>query len=198
VPQSIWTLLQECKAIIVANHAYDRTELLQLARKMGFGQVVSHDTVDGGSDEEPSVVFFLVHYNIGVETKQRLVSHLRFSALDQVRFAPIITFLPDGPSEDVLDHIEMGFDDVICLPENGHVLQSRLLAQVETEQLYIESENYLGPDRRRMEAAGDPYPGRRQGHYEHNRLTIYRSVTEGISVVKREVYLRSISVGQSG
>ncbi len=194
--QVVPTMLGNCKAIIVANEAHGRVELMQLARKMGFGQVVSHDTVDGGSDDEPLVVFFLVHYNISVAAKQRLLAQLRVSSLDQVRFAPIITFLPDGPSEDVLAHIEMGFDDVISLPENQHILQSRLTSQIGNDQLYIETANYLGPDRRRMERSGHQYSGRRQGNFDHSRLTIHRSVKEGIAVVRREVFLSAAPIGQ--
>jgi hypothetical protein len=190
------TALRECKAIIVANDVYGRSELMQLARKMDFGQVVSLDMVDAGSDDEPLVVFFLVHYHIGLEAKKRLVAQLRDSSLDQVRFAPIITFLPDGPSEDVLAHIEMGFDDVISLPENRHVLQSRLISQIGTDHLYIETVDYLGPDRRRMEPPNQQVIGRRQGHYDHSRLTIHRSVKEGIAIVRREVFLSAIPVGQ--
>ena len=181
------TGLAACTAIVVAHDDQDGASLVALAKRVGFGSVSSFadQQAEGGSHH---LVFFLVHYGIGTSAKQALLAKVRSSPSISVSFAPVILFIPDGPGAETLSYIEMGFDDVICLPENSHVLASRLAGQIGKEHLYIETRTYLGPDRRRMELPGHTHPGR-TGEFDHTKLWILRSPHEGVQVLRRQLFV---------
>jgi hypothetical protein len=183
-------LLADCSAIVVAHDKRDSAVLLSLAARVGFGSVTTHEERADAHGPLHSLLFFLVHYGIGVTAKKQLLADLRSSPFDAIRFAPVVIFVPDGPYDDVLFHIEMGFDDVICLPENSHVLSSRLAGQVGQDHLFIQTATYLGPDRRRMEMPGQTHPGR-TGGFEHTRITIRRTAETGVQVVRRQLFMKT-------
>ena len=184
-------LLRGCAAIVVAHDEREGASLLALAERVGFGSVTTLSEAPHGADPDHSLTFFLMHYGLGNAAKKLLLSRLRGTPSDNVRFAPIVLFLPDGPSEEILFYIGMGFDDVICLPENSHIVASRLATQIGQEHLYIETRTYLGPDRRRMELPGDTHPDR-EGDYEHTKLTIVRRPGVGVKVVRRQLFLKAV------
>lgn len=183
-------LLGGCVAVIVAHDDRDGAALRALAERVGFGSIRTISDDPHHEDPENRLTFFLVHYGIGNAVKKLLLSRLRSTPADSVRFAPIVLFIPDGPSEQILFYIGMGFDDVICLPENSHILALRLATQITQEHLYIETQTYLGPDRRRMELPGDTHPDRK-GDFEHTKLTIVRKPGMGVKVARRQVYLKA-------
>ncbi|QQR35137.1 hypothetical protein JI749_12230 [Devosia oryziradicis] len=185
-------LLGGCAAVIVAHDEADSAALQAIARHVGFGSVSTVAEGPHGDDPEHSLTFFLVHFGLGIAGKTMLLSRLRGHPSDNVRFAPIVLFIPDGPGAEVLFYIEMGFDDVICLPENSHIVASRLATQIGQEHLYIETKTYLGPDRRRMELPGASHPDRK-GEYEHTKLFIVRKPGIGTSVVRRQIFLKAIN-----
>jgi hypothetical protein len=98
----------------------------------------------------------------------------------------VIVIADDCSFEKVLSYVRMGFDDVISLPEKRDVLVQRLLAQLHTEHLYVETPNYFGPDRRRMDI--EVNDSRRQGMAGHARFYIRRLPDQGIHIVRHEIY----------
>lgn len=182
-------LLDTCAAIVVAHDEHDSAALVALGERVGFGSVTpfSESQTD---DPAHKVPFFLVHYGLGNAAKKLLLSRLRSAPTNNVRFAPVILFIPDGPSEEILFYIGMGFDDVICLPENSHILASRLATQLGQEHVFIETRTYLGPDRRRMELPGHTHPDR-VGDYEHTKLTIVRKPGIGVEIARRQLFLKA-------
>jgi hypothetical protein len=183
-------LLGGCAAVVVAHDDHDSAALQALAERVGFGSVSTLSEGPHREDPEHSLTFFLLHFGLGNAGKKLLLSRLRGHPSDNVRFAPIVLFIPDGPSEEILFYIGMGFDDVICLPENSHIVASRLATQISQEHLYIETQSYLGPDRRRMELPGDTHP-ERKGDYEHTKLTIVRKPGVGVKVIRRQLFLKA-------
>jgi hypothetical protein len=176
--------LGDCTAIIVAHDETTSITLLSLGQRVGFGQVTT------ASEPLYPLVFFLVHFGIGRVAKEKLIQQIRATASPLVQLAPIILFAPDGPYDRLLEYIEMGFDDVIFLPEKRHVLAARLAAQVDQEHIYIETGSYLGPDRRRMELPGHTHPNRGSGSFEHKRLTVLRKVDSGPQIVRTQLFLK--------
>lgn len=184
-------LLGGCDAIVVAHDEHEGASLLALAERVGFGSVTTLSEAPHGASADHALTFFLMHYGLGNAAKKLLLSRLRSMPSDNVRYAPVVLFIPDGPSEEILFYIGMGFDDVICLPENSHIVASRLATQIGQEHLYIETRTYLGPDRRRMELPGDTHP-EREGDYEHTKLTIVRKPGAGVKVIRRQLFLKAM------
>lgn len=153
---------------------------------MGFGSIASSLSFEAAADSS-NVTFFLVHGDLSDEAKRSVLLNIRSCADDRFRFAPIVVLTRDGPFEDVLKNIDLGFDDVLVLPDNPELLQRRLFGQLTRDQIYFQTEDYLGPDRRRMELPDTPPDRRRIGVGGFTRLTIRRDGDSGARVVRREI-----------
>jgi hypothetical protein len=180
-------MLSMCGAMVVATTAADDRAVVELARLVGFGAVDSASTADTFASRRP-VVFFLVHVGMPDGAKRLLLDQLRKSGNDRLRYAPAIILMPDGPHEAVLHHVDLGFDDVVIIPERRDVLAGRLTNQLKSPPIYVRTANYLGPDRRRMEKPGDPADPRRKGVTPHSRLIIKRDPLIGNMVARREIF----------
>ena len=182
-------ILAHCAAIVVAHDAHDTAALTTLGQKVGFGAVSGSAQFTGNDWHAHRVLFFLVHYGIGLDAKRQLLDKVRHANSINICFAPVVLFLQDGPVDEMLEYIDMGFDDVICLPENSHILSTRLSTQIGREHLYIETRSYLGPDRRRMELAGQSHP-ERTGGFEHTKLTVLRTPELGVQILRRQLFIK--------
>lgn len=180
-------MLRTCGAMVVAATAADDAALVELGRLIGFGAVESGLSPTETVASYP-VVFFLVHVGLPESAKIALLERLRRSGTDRLRYAPAILMTQDGPAETVLRHIDMGFDDVVIVPERRDVLLGRLAKQLTSPPPYIRTSNYLGPDRRRMEKPEDPGDPRRTGSHPFSRLTIRRDPAIGNMVARREIF----------
>lgn len=183
-------ILVHCAAIAVARDDFDSAALIDIGEKVGFGAVADSACYGDSEWNAFPLLFFLVHHGIGAVAKRALLTKVRGASSVNICFAPIILFLQDGPASTTLDHIEMGFDDVITLPEDSRVLSARLATQIGQEQIYIETRNYLGPDRRRMEPSGQTHPGR-MGQEDYTKLTLLRSPELGVHVLRRQLVVRA-------
>ncbi|MHA6690367.1 hypothetical protein [Devosia sp. A449] len=173
-----------CAAIIIAPDDVGRATLLKLGQSVGFGAVADHSQ---SSHLLPQFLpFFLVHHQLRDSMKLRLIWNIRRSDILMIKFSPIILFMPDGPAHLTIQFIEMGFDDVICLPEKSAVLAARLAGQVGQERLFIEADHYIGPDRRRMELIERDTVRRKHGGSSHDKITIIRHPGKGIEIVSRQ------------
>ena len=181
--------LSRCQALTVAHGEQQTNMMLRLCRSVGFSQAADLATASFDAIDAQRVLFVLVHYEMGDEAKQKLVTTLRRSEAIDIGFAPIILFVPDIAYEEVLRYIEMGFDDVVSLPEKSDILHSRLENQLNAEHVYVETASYIGPDRRRMELPGTTHPERR-GESEYTRLLIRRVPGHGIQIVSRQHFIR--------
>ena len=86
----------------------------------------------------------------------------------------------------LLKYVQFGFDDIITLSEKRQILVDRLMGQLSADHVYLQSEDYLGPDRRRMEVGASAGRSRREADTPHVRLTIHRSPEHGVQVRRRE------------
>ena len=68
------------------------------------------------------------------------------------------------------------------------MLQRRLIGQLSWDQVYFQTQDYLGPDRRRMELPDVPPDSRRTGQAPFTRLIIRRDGDQGARVVRREAF----------
>lgn len=181
-------MLAQCHCYVVGRDEEHDHSLMQAAGTLGFASVskLFHKGLPVIDQSRPRLSFFLVHYQLGEETMRSLVTRIRRNESDQIRFAPLILLLNDGPYELVLRYVRFGFDDVIALPERSELISARLCNQLDREFTYFETHDYLGPDRRRMERPDDVPDGRRTGRHRHTRHTIIRSVDRGVRVLRTE------------
>jgi len=177
------SILAHCVAIVLARDERDGAALMRLAEKLRFGAIVAHSPALGHERFDHRLVFYLVHFDFEPEAMHKLLFDLRHAGSVSLSFAPVVLFLREGSAEDIQHHIEMGFDDVISVPEDGRVIAMRLAAQIGQEHLYIETRNYLGPDRHRLDKPGAG-PKRKSGE-EHAQLTILRTPEQGVHIVRR-------------
>lgn len=184
-------MLTHCRAYSIAPTMAASRTLEMLASRSGFGVV--HSAFEPGvtQDEPTPVTYFFVHFHLSDPAMQQVIGQVRDNPAGSMRYSPIILIIDDCPVEVLLKYIEFGFDDVISLPENREVLEARLTAQLNTEHLYVQTANYLGPDRRRMEFP-DHSDERRVGVSPHMRLIIRRDPRLGTSVLHRQVVGQTI------
>jgi hypothetical protein len=180
-------ILAYCAAIIMAQDERNRAALMSLAEKLRFGAVLAHSTALGHERFDHRLVFYLVHFDFDTEAKKKVLHDLRHAGSVSLSFAPVVLFLRDGTPEDIQFNVELGFDDVINVPLDGRAIATRLAAQIGHEHLYIETRNYLGPDRHRLDKPGQ---ARRKAVEEHAQLTILRTPEAGVQVVRRQVVAR--------
>lgn len=181
-------MLSLCRAYVIAHTSAQNRSLVALAERAGFGFV---GTVLGErrvaiEAERGEVVYFLVHHKLSDTTMSSIIRLLRSSEDDAIRYAPIVLVIGDCPFETILKYVKFGYDDIIALPEKRESIVARLQNQLGNEQLYVETDDYLGPDRRRMELAmvGDT---RRHPDTPHVRLTILRTPEQGVRIIRRQI-----------
>lgn len=178
-------VLAHCVAIVMAKDERDCAALMRLAEKLRFGAIVAYSPALGHDRFDHRLVYFLVHFDYEIEAKRKLLFDLRHAGSVSLCFAPVVLFLRAGSPEDIRAHLDMGFDDVISVPQDGRVMATQLAAQIGQERLYIETRTYLGPDRRHKDRpARAPMPGDESS--KHARLTILRTPEAGVQIVRRE------------
>jgi hypothetical protein len=187
-------MLQGSHAYVVAQTALQNRSLVKLASRAGFSSVATVLGADAAplDHDGEHLSFFLLHHQLSEPVMRAVIGAIRNSPNDNVRFAPVILIIDDCPFETVLKFIQFGYDDVIALPEKREELVSRLSNQLNTEVTYFEANDYLGPDRRRMELPTDTPDERRTGRHAHTRYTIVRSIDKGVRIARQELHGHAI------
>ena len=111
---------------------------------------------------------------------------IRFSAARAIRFSPMV-YCAEAPSVDTtMACINMGFDDIVALPQSRPSLRQRLARQIGRHMVFYETPGYFGPDRRNRIALPEhpPLAGRAGGSFR--RLEIVRNLLDGVSVLRDE------------
>lgn len=183
-------MLEQCAAYLIARNERHTTALERLARRLGFGHVeplYSRRTFLP-DENQPVLKFFLMYRHMDERLMTTVRDVIRASPDPNIRYAPIVLFAEDCDFESYLRFVKLGFDDVLTLPDKRDMLVKRLEGQINADHIYFETDTYLGPDRRRMEAPGHTDP--RRGGEQHSRIrySIHRTVAGGSSVTRTEFF----------
>jgi hypothetical protein len=179
-------MLELCRAIIVAPTPFDSRALAHVASAAGFGDIASiFDGTDSSNGLRYPVSYFLVHHRLADNDCEDIIDAVRQIERMGLRFSPMVVMLPDTSGESVRKFVHMGFDDVISLPQSQEQLTARLGTQLDRDISYFETDGYLGPDRRRMDADGALH--RPAGISAHTRLVIRRDPDYGIRLLSRQL-----------
>ncbi|MDB5539399.1 MAG: hypothetical protein JWQ89_1126 [Devosia sp.] len=175
-------MFEHCRAFVIANNSYESRALELTAEQLGFGDVVSSYSGVEFGHSRTAITYFLLDYRMNDESLLGFIDAVRDERGARLCFSPMILFTDDCPLETMLKYVRFGFDEVIGLPERRDVLEARLMAQLNTEQIYVEANNYLGPDRRRMDSGAEL----RIGASAHARVVFRRDPERGVHILSRE------------
>jgi hypothetical protein len=183
--------LSQCVACLVGETAAQRRTLETLAARTGFGSINSDETGAAFPDKaERRLAYFFFHCQVGNELLRGALGRIRTD--EQHRFSPAVLVVGECSERDALRYINLGFDDIVILPEAAKILERRFAYQIATPVPYFETATYFGPDRRRSQrlTSASAHPGRGAGEHRHVRYLIQRAPS-GIEILRREVVISS-------
>ena len=178
-------MLEFCRAIVVAPTRFDSHALAEVATEVGFGDIASVFEDDESNGLSYAVSYFLVHHRLADTDCADIIDAVRHIDRKGLRYSPMVVMMPETSGESVQKFVRMGFDDVVSLPQSQVQLTARLGTQIDRDIVYFETADYLGPDRRRMDADGALH--RPTGISAHTRLMIRRDPDFGTSVLSRQL-----------
>jgi DNA-binding response OmpR family regulator len=89
-----------------------------------------------------------------------IVREIRQGGPRAIAFSPLIYFCESPSRETVTACAELGMDDVVTMPFTRERVLTRLMRQIDRMQVYSETPDYLGPDRRRLSGTRVDNPAR--------------------------------------
>lgn len=180
------TPLSGCLASLVAQTPSQLRALETLTLRTGFSDVCSEkDGLAFPARGDPRLAYFLFHYEISPELLRHAIGAIR--ADGRFRFNPAVVVVGECSETEALRYINLGFDDILLLPQSARVIERRLSRQLGTPVSYFETDTYFGPDRRRANVLSAAQRDlRTPGRHRHVRYLIQRS-GHGVDVLRREV-----------
>ncbi len=174
-------------AIVVGDAGGAGEPLLATAAECGFVFVRHYDDqIPLGELVVGAVLsFFLFAEADDPRDHAPLIGEIRRNPARELAYAPLAYFTYNG-SEDLIDTcVGLGFDEVIGMPLTRDRLKAGLMRQIETPQVYYETAEYFGPDRRRLSKPrlADAFLRGLSGVQAARRIEFRRSVTTGIAIL---------------
>lgn len=175
-------MFEHCRAFIMAANLRESMALELTAHHLGFGEVVSGIGRTPGGHSHAAITYFFLDYRMPDEDLLDVIDVVREEKRSNLCYSPVILFTTDRAAETVVRYVRFGFDDVISLPAQRDMLAERLAEQLHSEQLYVETQDYFGPDRRRLDHGSEL----RVGISPYTRLVFQRDPRHGIRVLERQ------------
>jgi len=173
-------MLDQCRAfVITAGEPAGRT-LETTAHQLGFGDVVDSHAASGAGRRH--ITFFLVDGRLSDEALVDVIEAVREEHRGRLCYSPIILFTGDTSPGTGARYVRFGFDDVIVADLPLALLRSRLAVQVSSVQRYVETKDYFGPDRRRLDRGTDV----RVNASAYTQVLFERDPQRGIRILGRE------------
>jgi len=171
------------------------SRLFGIVNELGFTGVSSYrglSQVEQQADDTP-LCYFLFSGVPNIADLRQVARDIRFATNPAVRFSPMVYCAEDLSLEVTIGCINLGFDDVIALPQSEAALRARLKRQVGRHVVFYEAAGYFGPDRRNRVSSLAPanQSGRSGGPFR--RLEIIRHALQGISIQRDELFQQGVS-----
>jgi hypothetical protein len=162
--------------------------LFDMAGDLDFAGVSDYrglSQVEHQAGETP-VCYFLFSAITDLRELRPVADAIRFSSSRAIRFSPMVYCAEDASVETIMACINMGFDDVVALPQSKPKLRQRLGRQIGQSMVFYETAGYFGPDRRNRVTALKPNPVITRVGGPFRRLEIVRNLLDGVSVLSDE------------
>jgi hypothetical protein len=164
------------------------SSLFDISSDLGFAGVSDYrglSQVEQQAGETP-VCYFLFSAVTDLRELRPIAHAIRFSSVPGIRFSPMVYCAEDPSMETSMACINMGFDDILALPQSKPMLRERLARQIGHNLVFYETEGYFGPDRRNRVTAMKPHRVVNRVGGPFRRLEIVRNLLDGVSVLRDE------------
>ena len=181
--------MSQCLACLVGETAGQRKTLETLALRTGFVSISMDESGAGFPDRvDRRTAFFFFHCQVGEELLGGTLHRIRTN--DQLLFDPAILVVGECSEREVVRYINLGFDDIVVLPEAARVLERRFTNQLGAPISYFETATYFGPDRRRSSRlpTAPSHAERPSNEHRHVRYLIQR-LPSAVEILRREVVI---------
>ena len=149
-------------AIIVGNRQGPGAAVYDIAADLGFGFIrpyAGRPALALVAREAP-LCFVLFAEVLDPMVYDPIVREIRQGGPRAIAFSPLIYFSESPSRETVAACAALGMDDVVTMPFTRERVWARLRRQIDNMQVYSESADYLGPERRRLSGTRADSPGR--------------------------------------
>lgn len=174
-------MFEQCRAVIIAADPHQSRTLELIARNLGFGDAVEFGEGASGAPKA-HVTFCFVGDQMPDEGLLEVLDVVRTERRNNICYSPVILFTEDHSTAAMLRYVRLGFDDVVALPIGRETLRTQLERQLNEDLLYVETTDYLGPDRRRFDRGAEL----RIAASPYAQVMFYRDPERGIRVLGRE------------
>lgn len=164
--------------------------LFDMAGDLGFAGVSDYrgiSQVEQQAGETP-VCYFLFSAVGDLRQLRPVADAIRFSSSRAIRFSPMVYCAEEPSVETIMACINMGFDDILALPQSKPKLRQRLARQIGHNMVFYETEGYFGPDRRNRVASLKPNSVANRIGGPFRRLEITRNLLDGVSVLRDDFF----------
>lgn len=176
-------------AYVVGSQDVAWSTLFTMAGDLGFAGVSDYrglSQVEQQAGETP-VCYFLFSAVSDLSALRPVAEAIRFSSAPGIRFSPMVYCAAEPSVETTMACINMGFDDVVALPQSKSKLRARLARQIGQNMVFYESAGYFGPDRRNRVPMPKPNRVINRVGGPFRRLEIVRNLLDGVSVLRDEL-----------
>ncbi|CAN7576216.1 hypothetical protein [Devosia sp. LjRoot3] len=162
--------------------------LFDMAGNIGFAGVSDYRGISQVVQQagETPVCYFLFSPVADLSALRPVADAIRFASSRTIRFSPMVYCAEDPSIDTIMACINMGFDDIVALPQSTSKLRERLGRQIGQNMVFYETAGYFGPDRRNRVAALKPNPVANRVGGPFRRLEIVRNLLDGVSVLRDE------------
>ena len=174
-------MFEQCRAVIIAADPHQSRILETIAHNLGFGEVVDYGE-GSSSAQKANVTFCFVADQMPDDALLEVLDVVRTERRNKLCYSPVILFTWDQTAAAAPRYARLGFDDVVSLPTGRDDLRDQLARQLYEDQVYIETTDYLGPDRRRMDRGAEL----RIAASPYTQVVFYRDPDRGIRILGRE------------
>lgn len=161
--------------------------LEQLSEEVGFKEIFWFSEI--GEVEEQSkrtpMCYFLFTSALSLELTQDIAQLARKSRNRQIKYAPLICFCETPVQRTIRSYLNMGFDDILIPPFSGEYVETRMKLLLGRKTVFYETDQYFGPDRRRMMGGTkDRGHAKRGDGGDHRRIELVRDANVGVKILK--------------
>jgi DNA-binding response OmpR family regulator len=175
-------MFEHCRAFIAADNPNVAEVMGTMARNLGFGEIASQYPRVAMRGEHIHLTYFFADGRTEDQALLELLETVREQKRQKLCFSPVILLTEDDSPRIELKYTRFGFDDVIALPLALDMLAKRLAEQVDRPQLYVETKDYLGPDRRRLDFGAEL----RIAASPYTQILFDRDPQHGVHIHERE------------